>query len=232
MQNEHLKLLEKKIGYSFVNEQFLLTSLTHSSFSNENKNLALAYESYERMEFFGDAILEFLVSEMLYTNYSNLSEGKLTKLRALLVCEETLNNCAVELELSKHIFMSSGSVQSGGLERPSILADVVESIVAAIYLDGGIEPARTFVMKILNKHISLALEGRLHSDYKSALQESVQGSSRKEIKYVLATAEGPVHERTFMYDLYIGGIFFGSGTGKTKKEAQQQAAKVGMEKLP
>jgi len=230
MLNENeIVTLEKKVGYTYQNRQLLLTALTHSSFSNDDKTNAT--ENYERMEFFGDSILQFLVSELLFSNPAIQTEGKLTKIRALLVCEATLANCATTLGLSKYIIMSNGGIYSGGRERPSILADVVEAMICSMFLDGGIEPARKFVKKILNKTIALAIEGNFYQDYKSALQEHVQGTSKCQIEYQLFQLEGPVHDQVFVYHLFLDGEFFGSGTGKTKKDAQQQAAKEGLSKL-
>jgi len=224
-----LELLEKKIGYKFKDKNLLFTAITHSSYTNDDKNNS--GENYERMEFFGDSILQFSVSEILYKNKDIQTEGKLTKTRAILVCEETLSKCAETLGLSKYIIMSNGGIYSGGRERPSILADVVESIIAAIYLDGGIEQSKLFVSRILKKYIPLAIRGTLHKDFKSTLQEYIQASSRTKLEYVLSKQDGPVHDRIFEYSLFLDGIHYGQGVGKTIKEAQQNAAKEALGKL-
>ena len=222
-------VLEKKLNYVFVNRELLKIALTHSSYTNDDK--LNTEENYERMEFFGDSILQFLVSEMLFSKYDIKTEGKLTKLRALVVCEETLAKCAKSLSINKYIIMSNGSLMSGGRDRPSILADVIEAIICSIFLDGGMDAARKFIKKILKKYIELAIDGNLIKDYKSALQEHIQGKTKSKIEYILFKQEGPVHDRIFEYLLLIDSEPFGQGLGKTKKEAQQHAAKQAIEKL-
>jgi len=220
--DKELNALEKKIGYKFKNRKLLLTALTHSSFSNDDKKNKI--ESYERMEFFGDSILSFVVSEVLFSKYLVETEGKLTKLRALVVCEETLAKSAVTIGLSKYIVMSNGGIYSGGRDRPSILADVIEAIICSIFLDGGMDPARNFTLKILKKYIQLAYSGTLIIDYKSTLQEYGQARLLT-VEYLLNKVDGPVHDRDFEYFVIIDGNTLGTGSGKTKKEAQQNAAK-------
>ena len=213
--------LEEKIGYRFKNNHLLKTALTHSSFANEHKDRS--YVSNERLEFLGDSVLGMTVAEHLYKNYPDMDEGRMTRLRAELVCETSLVGVANILDLGTHIRFGKGEEISGGRKRPSILADGVESILAAIYLDTGMEQARAFV----NRFILSGLTDELNlstSDYKTALQELVQQSGQHVLLYELVGEKGPDHKKTFTARVTLNGKELGSGSGKSKKEAEQASA--------
>lgn len=212
--------LEKKIGYQFHNKAFLETALTHSSYANENRSKRM---SNERLEFLGDSVLGMIVAHHLYLHYPEMPEGKMTRLRAELVCENSLVKVAGVLDLGVHIRFGKGEKNSGGRSRPSILADAVESILAAIYLDGGIDPARAFVEHfILNTLSKDKLYGT--SDFKTALQEHVQQHGQKMIIYEMIGESGPDHMKTFTARVNVSGKVLGEGCGRSKKEAEQSAA--------
>lgn len=211
--------LEEKIGYRFQNIELLKQALTHSSFQNEQRINRMG--DYERLEFLGDAVLELVSSEFLFSAYPKLPEGELTKMRASMVCEPALAFCARDLELGKYLRLGRGEEMTGGRERDSIISDVCEAIIGAIYLDGGMENAR----KHINRFILSDLEDKqLFYDSKSNLQELVQGKLKQEISYVLLSEEGPEHNKIFKVSVRIGKEEYGQGTGKTKKAAEQQAA--------
>lgn len=211
--------LEEKIGYRFQNIELLKQALTHSSFQNEQRINRMG--DYERLEFLGDAVLELVSSEFLFSAYPKLPEGELTKMRASMVCEPALAFCARDLELGKYLRLGRGEEMTGGRERDSIISDVCEAIIGAIYLDGGMENAR----KHINRFILSDLEDKqLFYDSKSNLQELVQGKLKQEISYVLLSEEGPEHNKIFKVSVRIGKEEYGQGIGKTKKAAEQQAA--------
>jgi ribonuclease-3 len=215
-----LKEICKKIGYQFKNEQLLTAALTHSSYANENRT-----ESYERLEFLGDSILSFVVSGYLYKNYPNLPEGEMSKLRASIVCERSLEECVRNNGLNGDIILSKGELQTGGRERASIIADVFEAILGAIYIDGGIEPASKFVMDKLGGAISDSYDGEgVWNDYKTRLQEIVQEGDDS-VQYHHVRCEGPEHSKVFTVEVRTGARVLASGAGKSKKDAEQDAAK-------
>lgn len=215
-----MERLVEKIGYKFNNEQLLKTALTHSSYANEHK-----VNSYERLEFLGDSILSYVVSEYIYTHFTELPEGGLSKLRSAIVCERSLEQIAVSLGIGEYLLLSKGEDMTGGRTRPSILADVIESILAAIYLDGGIAPARDFVMRNLGDDIERARMGKsVFNDYKTRLQEFVQQSDRH-ASYVHTGEEGPEHSKMFFVEVHVSGKLAAKGKGRSKKEAEQNAAK-------
>lgn len=219
MENTEYHDLEEKIGYQFQNIGLLKQALTHSSFNNEqriNKN-----GDYERLEFLGDAVLELVSSEYLFSTYPKLSEGELTKLRASLVCEQALAFCARDLEVGKYLRLGKGEEMTGGRERESIIADVCEAIIGAIYLDGGMECAKKHICRFVLSDLE---DKQLFYDSKSNLQELVQGKLKKEISYQLLSEEGPEHNKLFKVSVMIGNETYGTGSGKTKKAAEQQAA--------
>lgn len=216
--------LESKIGYTFKNRKLLKIALTHSSFANESGG---RYVSYERLEFLGDSVLGVITSDYIFRTFPHLPEGELTKLRATLVCEKQLCVFSQELGLKKFIKLSRGERHCMGQNRPSILADVFEAICAAIYLDSGMEEAKNFVLKFIvpavkNPKIQNA------KDYKTDLQEIVQKNPGETIEYVLIKEEGPDHDKKFTVEAKISNNPVGRGSGKSKKEAEQHAAKAAL----
>lgn len=219
-QNEIVEAVEKEIDYCFKNHELLLEAITHSSYTNEMKINKRPH--YERLEFLGDAVLELISSEFLYEKFPTVPEGGLTKKRAAMVCEPSLAYCARSMNLGKYIFFGKGEEGAGGRERDSILADVTEAILGAIYLDAGIEAAREYT----NTHILNYLkEQQLFVDSKTFLQEMVQHLPNSEkLEYVLIEESGPEHDKTFVMEARIGNRVLSTGKGKTKKTAQQRAA--------
>lgn len=215
-----LKAFEKKLGYSFKDVSLLKTALTHTSYANENKTV-----SYERLEFLGDAVLQLLTSKYIYKNYPNFPEGKMSRMRANIVCEETLFQIAQKLDLGTYARLGKGEEATGGRFRPSILADMVEATLAAIYLDGGIEKAQEVIFDAYGHIIDSAAKGELNKDYKTALQEKLQEDGSVKIEYTLTGEEGPAHSKLFFMQVAVNGKVLGEGKGKTKQEAQQMAAK-------
>ena len=217
-RQEELKELENKIGYEFKEKVLLLQALTHSSFSNEQK--INRYKNYERMEFLGDAVLELLSSRFFFETYPEMSEGQMTRMRSSMVCEPALAFCARDLSLGKYILLGKGEEATGGRGRDSIISDVMEAVIGAIYLDGGIEEADKFV----KKYILSDLENKqLFYDSKTILQERVQKTGRT-IVYELVSETGPDHDKTFTVEAIIDGRTAGKGQGRNKKTAEQQAA--------
>lgn len=219
MEKIDYKELEEKIGYKFRNIELLKQALTHSSFNNEQRINRVG--DYERLEFLGDAVLELVSSEFLYTTYPKLPEGELTKLRASMVCEPALAFCARDLQLGKYLRLGKGEDLTGGRERDSIIADVCEAIIGAVFLDGGMECAKKHIYRFVLSDLE---DKQLFYDSKSNLQELVQGQLKQEITYILLSEEGPEHNKTFQVSVQIGQEEYGRGTGRTKKAAEQQAA--------
>ena len=220
--------LEKKIGYTFRSPRLLETALTHSSYANEKHDEGC--ESYERLEFLGDSILGFTTAEFLYAHEPALPEGSMTRLRAELVCESSLHKVALALDLGRYMRLGKGEERSGGRERPSILADMVEAIIAALYLDAGLEQAKSFIMSRVLKDAEISEEHR-SQDYKTVLQELVQRKADQHIAYELIGESGPDHNKRFTFRVSVNGVSAGEGTGRTKKEAEQMAAKQALETL-
>lgn len=216
--------LEKTIGYTFSDRQYLETALTHSSYANEMRSRC----SYnERQEFLGDAVLSIVVSDYLYKS-THLPEGDLTKLRASIVCEKSLCGWARQISLGEYLRLGKGEELSGGRERESILADAFEALIAAIYLDGGMEPARAFVLPFAIR--AAENEGdAAFKDYKTLLQEIVQKNPEEQLSYVLVAEHGPDHSKTFEVHVRINSNVIGRGVGKSKKAAEQMAAKEAVE---
>ncbi|MBQ3513581.1 MAG: ribonuclease III [Lachnospiraceae bacterium] len=209
---------EEKIGYSFSNIQLLEQAFSHSSYINERK--VNHGESYERMEFLGDAVLELVVSQYLFDHYKEKPEGELTKLRASLVCEATLSQCARIMGIGDYLLLSKGEELTGGRQRESILCDVFEAVLGAIYIDGGLVAARTHVERFLMTDIE---EKQLFYDAKTILQEKMQKDGNK-VTYELVEERGPQHSKEFVVQAVIDGNVVGKGIGKTKKAAEQMAA--------
>lgn len=220
---------ENSINYFFNNRALLKTALTHSSFANEKKDKSII--SNERLEFLGDAVLSFIVSDYIYKNYKNLPEGELTRIRASVVCEQSLSLISKSLGVGDYISLGKGEEQTGGKERSSILSDAFEAILAAIYLDGGIEKAKEFALSHLEDSIKKAKKGKLFTDYKTKLQEIIQRKQGEVIEYVLALEKGPDHNKSFFVEVLKNNVVIGKGFGKTKKEAEQNAAKSAINAL-
>ncbi|NLP48536.1 MAG: ribonuclease III [Clostridiales bacterium] len=217
------KYLQKKIDYKFKDRALLTRALSHSSYVNERQN---AGASNERLEFLGDSVLGFLTAEFFFQSYSHLPEGELTRLRAAVVCERSLFSFAKELSLGDFIFLGRGEMASGGNKRPSILADAFEALLAAIYLDGGLDEARRFAMRFLEKASKKALSFR---DYKTTLQEIIQKNPEENLEYVLVEEEGPDHNKSFTVQVHLNSNVIGCGKGKSKKNAEQEAAREALE---
>lgn len=216
---EKLACFELEIGYYFHNKNLLKQALTHSSYSNEKRMDKRS--NNERLEFLGDAVLEVVSSEFIFTNNSEMLEGEMTKLRASLVCEPTLALCAKVIRLGEYLFLGKGEDATGGRERDSILSDALEAIIGAIYLDGGFTNAKEFI----NKYILSDIDNKkLFFDSKTILQEIVQSRFKESLKYQLIKEEGPDHNKRFSVMAYIGDRNVANGIGRTKKAAEQEAA--------
>jgi ribonuclease-3 len=219
--------LESKIKYHFADPSTLTHALTHSSYANEmrlNKE-----RSNERLEFLGDAVLELVTSEYVYKEYTNLSEGDLTKLRASIVCEQTLSACARDLKIGDFLFLGKGEDISGGRERDSILSDALEAVIGAIYLDGGFTNAKEFIRSFILANLK---NKDLFFDSKTILQEIIQNNNNgQKLRYKLVSEEGPDHNKTFTVAVYVGNDEIGNGNGRTKKAAEQEAAYQAIQKI-
>ena len=222
-----IKELETAIGYRFRNITLLQNALAHSSYANERWHNSLM--SNERLEFLGDSVLGMLVAEYLYRTFPDRPEGELTRMRADMVCEKTLASVANGLGLGAHLLLGKGEEQGGGRSRDSILADAVESVIAACYLDGGMDAALEFVKKFILVNVPVA---KFHNtDYKTALQELVQQKKNQTLVYTLVGESGPDHDKQFVVELTLNGESVGKGTGSSKKRAEQDAARTALEKL-
>lgn len=217
--------LEEKLGYRFHHPEYLRVALTHSSYANESKKPG---GSYERLEFLGDSVLGFVVADYLFRNYKSLPEGDLTKKRAELVCEQACCGFSQQLEVGDFLFLSHGEQNSGGRTRSSILADAFESISAAIFLDGGLEEARKFILRFVVPLLQTRKQ-KTFKDYKTALQEIVQKNPEETLEYVLTGENGPDHDKHFTVEVHLDHNVIGKGGGKSKKEAEQQAAREALE---
>ena len=220
MKYRDLQELENSIGYSFKNRALLEQAMRHSSWVNEHRHLKQA--DNERLEFLGDAVLELSSSEYLFHNYPQMPEGEMTKLRASLVCEPTLARDAGAISLPSYLRLGNGEERTGGRYRDSIVSDALEALIGAIYLDGGFADAKEFVFRFVMNDIE---HKKLFHDSKTILQELVQGEYKGEsISYVLTAEEGPDHAKSFCVEARLGERVLGSGTGRTKKAAEQEAA--------
>lgn len=219
MLNYDESAIEQNIQYTFKNKALLKQAMSHSSFTNEMKRKG--FENYERLEFLGDAVLELITSEFLFEKYKDSHEGDLTKLRASIVCEFTLSDISRKLKLGEYVLLGRGEAQTGGKDRNSILCDLFESVLGAIYLDGGMECARAYVTRFLLSDIN---HKTLYYDSKTTLQEMVQKDGKGEISYELLEESGPDHEKKFVVQVVIDGVPAARGSGKSKKDAQKMAA--------
>jgi ribonuclease-3 len=216
-----LQQLEEKLGLDFSDKQLLKVAITHSSYANQKR----VVEFNERLEFLGDSVLQIIISEYLYCHFTEKPEGYLSKIRSLIVCENSLCDIANGWELGMYMNMSKGEEITGGRNRVSILADCVEAIIAAIYLDKGIEYSKTFILDNFRRTIEKAISNEIILDYKTKIQEMLQQNGEVDICYELVKFEGPPHRREFFVDLLINHSIKGSGRGYSKKEAEQNAAK-------
>ena len=222
-----IKDLETAIGYRFRNIQLLQNALTHSSYANERYHNSLM--SNERLEFLGDSILGMVVAEHLYRNFPDRPEGELTRMRADMVCERALAEVANRLSLGQHLMLGHGEERFGGRNRDSILADAVESVIAATYVDGGMDAAVSFIRKFIL--CDVPAQRLRNADYKTALQELVQQKKNQVLTYALVGESGPDHDKKFDVEVMLNGQVVGCGTGSSKKRAEQDAARAAMDKL-
>ena len=221
-----MERLEKSLGYTFSNKKLLKKALTHTSYAYENN-----VDSNEKLEFLGDSILEFVSSTYLYEKYSHLKEGEMTKVRATVVCEKSLYKVAKMHNFSDFLYLGKSERQSGGENRPAILADSVEAVIAAMYLDGGIEIAEKFIIENLKDEIEIASKNVGQKDYKTVLQEKLQENGEVEIKYTILREFGPDHDKTFEAQVECNHKKLAVGTGKSKKQAEMEAARNALENL-
>ena len=222
-----MKELEKKLNYTFKNSELLKNALTHSSYANENR--AEGISSNERLEFLGDSVLGFVTAKHLYSMQPTLSEGKMTRLRAELVCEQSLHGVALDLDLGRYLRMGHGEEKNGGRTRPSILADAVEAVIAAMFLDGGIAAPESFIERMILSPESI--EAHHAADYKTELQELIQQKNGQVLTYAPTGESGPDHAKAFSASASLNGEVIGEGSGRTKKEAEQAAACQALKKL-
>ena len=218
--------VEESIGYKFKNKDLLINALTHTSYAHENNK-----ESNEKLEFLGDSILEFVSSKYIYNKYPNLQEGEMTKVRATVVCEESLYKIAKSHGFGEFLFLGKSEVKTGGKNRPAILADSVEAVIAAIYLDGGLQEADKFIIENLDKEIEKATKHVGDKDYKTVLQEKLQEHGEVKIEYEIINETGPDHDKYFEAQVKCNGKILAQGKGKSKKEAHMHAAKKALENL-
>ena len=221
--------LEKKLGYRFKNRALLENALQHSSYANEHRGAGM--RSNERLEFLGDAVLGVVTADYLYKKHPDLPEGDLTRIRAALVCEESLHEVAQALQLGSYLQLGKGEEQGGGRRRPSILADATEAVFAAVYLDGGIEAAGDLIHRVLLDKEREELVEERRRDYKTELQELVQRKSDQVLCYEQTGSSGPDHAKQFTFRVTLNGREIGQGTGRSKKEAEQSAARSALEQL-
>lgn len=220
-----MRALENNLSYNFKNKNLLLNALSHSSYANEMRN---GVTSNERLEFLGDSVLSIIVSEYLFDKFNNLPEGELTKLRASLVCEKSLCSFSRQLHIGDFLMLGKGEEKGGGRERDSILADAFEAVLAAMYLDGGMEVARKHVLRFILPELSHKDDDSF-KDYKTALQEIIQKNPEESVTYILTGESGPDHDKLFEVEVHLNSNVIGKGTGKSKKSAEQAAAKLALE---
>ncbi len=213
--------LESRLGYNFKNISLLKNALVHTSYANEVRN---GISSNERLEFLGDSVLSLIVSDHIFNKFPNLPEGELTRLRASLVCEKALCSFARELDLGHFLYLGKGEDKGGGRDRDSILADAFEAVLAAIYLDGGMEAAKKYVMRFVLCEIDSHIDENT-KDYKTILQEIIQRNPEETVSYILTDSNGPDHDKSFTVEVHLNSNVIGEGTGKSKKQAEQMAAK-------
>lgn len=217
--------LEKRLNYEFKNIDLLKNALVHSSYANEIRGNV---HSNERLEFLGDSVLSIIVSEHLYNKFPNMPEGELTRMRASLVCEKSLCEFSRELGIGNYLKLGKGEDKNGGRERDSILADAFEAVLAAVYLDGGMDAAKAHIMNTVLRDIKHC-EDDTFKDYKTTLQEVIQRNPEESVSYILVNESGPDHNKSFTVEVHLNSNVIGKGTGKSKKQAEQMAAKQALE---
>lgn len=217
---------QKRIGYFFKDSDLLKRAFTHTSFANENKT-----ESYERLEFLGDAIIDFLVGEYLFNNFPTIDEGMMSRVRASLVCEKALSELAAKIGIEEYMLLGNGARQSGEGKRPSIHADMFEAFIAAMYIDAGLDNTRDYLISLYGNSIEKAVGSKEIVDYKSKLQEKLQKNGACNVVYEVVSAEGPVHHCLFRMQVTADGKILGKGSAYSKKEAQQRAAEDALNNL-
>lgn len=220
-----MRKFEDVIHYNFKDISLLEEALSHSSFANENKKIR---NSNERLEFLGDSVLSIVVSDYLFRQFPHFSEGELTKIRASLVCEKALYHFAQQIDLGDYLYLGKGEEHTGGRERPSILADAFEAVIAAVYLDGGMDAVRLYIMSFMPKHID-SKKSITFNDYKTILQEIIQQNPEEKIEYVMKAETGPDHDKAFAVQVRLNSNVIGNGVGHSKKQAEQMAAKEALE---
>ena len=220
----NLENLEKNIGYKFKNIVLLKNALTHTSYAYEHD-----VPSNVKLEFLGDSILEFISSDYMYNKYIHLKEGEMTKVRATVVCEKSLYKIAILHNFSDFLYLGKSEIMTGGNKRPAILADSVEAVIAAMYIDGGLEVAKKFIIENLKNEIEIATKHVGEKDYKTVLQEELQKNGDVKIEYKIIKESGPDHDKTFEAEVSLNGKTLAQGKGKSKKEAEMQAAKKALE---
>lgn len=218
-----MEAAKKAIGYEYKDIELLRHALTHRSYANEHNT-----EDNERFEFLGDSVLSIIISDHIFNRMKNRTEGDLSKFRAAIVCEQSLAEVSEKIKLNKHILLGKGEEMTGGRERPSIISDAFEAVIASIYLDGGIEAARGWVLNLMMEQIDAVLAGRKLKDFKTMLQEKVQKGHTGKVTYATVGESGEDHNKIFDVNVMIDGIVVAAGRGKSKKDAEQQAAKVAL----
>ncbi len=219
-REEQLHELEAKLWYKFKDLSLLDTALTHSSYANEQ---GPGYKYNERLEFLGDSVLGFITADRFFHEFRDIPEGRLTKLRASTVCEEALFGFAQQIDLGEYLLLGKGEDKNGGRERASIVSDAFEAVIAAIYLDGDIEDARNFVLRFVVEAVE---EKKItFKDYKTQLQEIIQKNPEEDLRYVLSGESGPDHDKRFEVEVHLNSNVIGKGVGRTKKQAEQEAAR-------
>jgi ribonuclease-3 len=227
-RKKELEDIQKLINYKFSTLTLLNTALTHSSYTANRQEVV---EHNERLEFLGDSVLSTVISQYIFKSCNEMAEGQLTRIRANIVCEQSLHIAANKINLGKYLLLSKGEELTGGRTRASILADAFEALIAAIFLDGGLGKAKDFVLHMLDNTIKQAIQNKIISDFKSFIQEYIQKTSQGKISYKLLSEEGPDHNKTFEIAILLDDELLGQGHGASKKEAQQAAAKNAVDKL-
>jgi len=222
-ENKQIEDLEEHLHYHFKDKSYLISALIHSSYANENATLSI--QSNERLEFMGDALLDFVFSIKLYETFPDYSEGEMSRLRARIVCESSLAQAAKKIDLGSYIHIGKGEDSSGGRNRASILADALEAVFGSVYLDDGIQSASDVILYVMQHQLKEAIHGTVQNDYKTELQEELQKNGAVKIVYKVTNSSGPDHDRIFHVDVHCNGQTLGSGIGHAKKEAEQEAAK-------
>lgn len=215
-----IKKFQEIIGYKYKDESLLIEALTHSSYANESKK---DIKNNERLEFLGDSVLSIVVSKHIFNDYKHLPEGELTRLRASLVCEKALFEFSKKIQLGKYILLGKGEELTGGRNRPSIVSDAFEAVIASIYLDGGFEPVEKYIMGFMPKDV--IHNKPVFNDFKTVLQEVIQKNPEEKVEYILTSETGPDHDKCFVVEVRLNSNVIGKGKGRSKKESEQMAAK-------